>query len=50
LQAVADEQDALVAAVDLSAEDRAAVLDRVAALAAELVPLEREACAALSEI
>ena len=50
LQALAAQQDRLVAAVDLSADDRTALLDRIAALVAEIVPLEREACTALAAI
>lgn len=49
LTALADEQRAFLAAVDVSDADRAAQLDAVAGLAAEVLAVEREACAALGE-
>jgi hypothetical protein len=50
LREVAAAQESLVAGLDVGEEDRTAALDRIAALAGQLVPLEREACAALAEV
>ncbi len=50
LRAVAEEQERVVAAVDLDAADRNAVLDRIAGLAERLGTVEREACAALAAV
>ena len=50
LREVATEQDRVVAAVDLDAAGRDAVLDRIADVAARLVPLEHEACEALAAV
>ena len=47
LRTVAQQVEALTAGLDVSREDRLAELDRLADLAARLVPLEREACAVL---
>jgi hypothetical protein len=49
LAAVAEDQRGFLAAVDISESDRRAQLDAVAELAAQVVPVEREACAALAE-
>lgn len=49
LQDLARNAAAFAGGVDVDAADRIAVLDRIAALAADVVPLEREACAALAE-
>ena len=49
LSALAEEQRAFLSAVDISDGDRAAQLDAVAELAAEVLAVEREACAALGE-
>jgi hypothetical protein len=50
LRALAAEQERVVAAVDLDAAGRDAVLDRIADVAARLLPLERAACDALAAI
>jgi hypothetical protein len=50
LRTVAAEQDRVVAAVDLDAAGRAAVLDRIADVAARILRVEREACAALAAV
>jgi hypothetical protein len=50
LREVAAAQERLVAELDVGEADRTAALDRIAALAARMVPLEREACAALAEV
>ena len=50
LRAVAAEQDRVVAAVDLDAAGRDAVLDRIADVAARILPIEREACALLAAV
>ncbi|WP_324276217.1 DUF4872 domain-containing protein [Blastococcus brunescens] len=47
LRPLAEEAEALTAGLDLAEPDRLVVLDSLAGLAAEVVPLEREACAAL---
>ncbi|SFF37596.1 BtrH N-terminal domain-containing protein [Blastococcus tunisiensis] len=47
LRPLADEAEALTAGLDLDEAGRLAVLDPLAGLAAEVVALEREACAAL---
>jgi hypothetical protein len=49
LTALAEEQRAFLSAVDIPEADRTAQLDAVAELAARLVTVEREACAALAE-
>jgi hypothetical protein len=49
LSALAEEQRAFLATVDISDGDRAAQLDGVAELAAEVLVVERDACAALGE-
>jgi hypothetical protein len=49
LQDLARSAAAFAGTVDVGDTDRAAVLDRLAALAAEVVPLERDACAALAD-
>jgi hypothetical protein len=48
LRSLAGEVEALTSGLDLTEDDRLAELDALAALAARLVPLEREACAALA--
>ena len=50
LRAVAAEQDRVVAAVDLDAAGRGAVLDRIADVAARILPIERAACEALAAV
>ena len=50
LRAVAAERDRVVAAVDVDSAGRATVLDRIADVAARILPLEREACEALAAV
>jgi hypothetical protein len=48
LEALAREVTALTAGLEISAADRAAQLDAIAELAAQVLPVEREACTALA--
>jgi hypothetical protein len=50
MQALSREVEAFDAGLDVGPEDRAAELDVLAGLAARVVPLEEEACAALREV
>ena len=49
MQALSREVEAFTAGLDVGPADRAAELDALAELAARVVPLEEEACAALRE-
>ncbi|MGY1631086.1 BtrH N-terminal domain-containing protein [Geodermatophilus sp. SYSU D01186] len=50
LQRLAQEAAGMTSDLDVAEADRLAQLDRIAALAAEVLPLEREACTALAEV
>lgn len=50
LRPLAEQAEALTAGLDLAEADRLAVLDTLAGLAAQLVPLEGAACAALRDV
>jgi len=48
VRTLAHEAEALIARLELAEHDRSAELDALAELAAQVVPLEHEACAALA--